>query len=138
MMESSGSYDNVFRYCSRTMALNVLGTELISCSTDPITGFFRDGCCNTNAEDTGMHTVCVEVTDAFLAYSKSVGNDLSTPLPQYEFRGLQEGDRWCLCMPRWIEAYNANAAPRIVLEATHISVIEHIDLEILERFAVAE
>lgn len=117
------------------MALNVLGTELQLCSTEPLTGFFRDGCCNTNAEDTGMHTVCVEVTDEFLEFSKSVGNDLSTPVPQYEFFGLSAGDRWCLCMPRWIEAYNANSAPRVVLEATHVSVLEHIDLDLLRRFA---
>jgi uncharacterized protein (DUF2237 family) len=119
------------------MALNVLGTELQECSIEPLTGFFRDGCCNTNAEDTGMHTVCVQVTEEFLAFSKSVGNDLSTAVPEYEFYGLKDGDRWCLCMPRWIEAYNSNAAPRVVLEATHVSVLEHIDLEILQRFAVA-
>jgi len=118
------------------MALNVLGTELEICSSDPLTGFFRDGCCNTNQDDTGMHTVCVEVTDAFLAFSKSRGNDLSTPMPQYEFFGLEEGDHWCLCMPRWIEAYNAGAAPRVRLEATHVSVLEHIDLDILKLFAV--
>ena len=119
------------------MALNVLGTELQPCSLEPLTGFFRDGCCNTNADDHGMHTVFVLVTDTFLEFSKSVGNDLSTPVPQYEFSGLVEGDRWCLCMPRWIEAYNANAAPRVVLEATHVSVLEHIDLDLLQRFAVA-
>lgn len=119
------------------MALNVLGTELAPCSLEPLTGFFRDGCCNTNADDHGMHTVCVQVTAEFLEYSQSVGNDLSTPVPQYEFLGLSEGDRWCLCMPRWIEAYNANAAPRVVLEATHVSVLEHIDLDLLQRFAVA-
>ena len=78
------------------MALNVLGTELQPCSLEPLTGFFRDGCCNTNADDNGMHTVCVQVTDAFVEFSKSVGNDLSTPVPQYEFSGLTEGDRWCL------------------------------------------
>jgi uncharacterized protein (DUF2237 family) len=118
------------------VALNVLGTELQECSFEPLTGFFRDGCCNTNADDAGMHTVCVEVTDEFLAFSKSVGNDLSTPVPQYEFFGLKSGDRWCLCMPRWIEAYNANSAPRVFLEGTHISVLEHIDLDLLRRFAV--
>ncbi len=119
------------------MALNVLGTELAPCSLEPLTGFFRDGCCNTNADDHGMHTVCCQVTDAFLEFSKAVGNDLSTPVPQYGFEGLKDGDRWCLCMPRWIEAYNANAAPRVVLEATHVSVLEHIDLDLLQRFAVA-
>ena len=118
------------------MALNVLGTELLHCSMEPLTGFFRDGCCNTSSEDVGMHTVCVEVTEEFLEFSKAAGNDLSTPVPQYMFDGLQPGDRWCLCMPRWIEAYNANMAPRIVLEATHVSVIEHIDLDLLKRFAV--
>lgn len=119
------------------MALNVLGTQLQHCSVDPLTGFFRDGCCNTSSEDVGMHTVCVRVTDEFLQFSKSVGNDLSTPLPEYAFDGLKDGDRWCLCMPRWIEAYNANKAPRVVLEATHVSVLEHIDLDVLQRFAVA-
>lgn len=119
------------------MALNVLGSELLECSADPLTGFFRDGCCNTNSEDTGMHTVCVQVTDEFLEFSKAVGNDLSTPMPQYEFFGLHDGDRWCLCMPRWIEAYNANKAPRVFLEGTHVSVLEHIDLDVLQRFAVA-
>lgn len=119
------------------MALNVLGTQLQHCSIDPLTGYFRDGCCNTSSEDVGMHTMCVQVTDEFLAFSKSVGNDLSTPVPEYSFDGLKDGDRWCLCMPRWIEAYNANKAPRVVLEATHVSVLEHIDLDVLQRFAVA-
>jgi uncharacterized protein len=118
------------------MALNVLGSELLPCSVEPLTGFFRDGCCNTNAEDVGMHTVCVQVSDAFLEFSKSVGNDLSTPVPEYEFFGLTDGDRWCLCMPRWIEAYNANYAPLVYLEGTHVSVLEHIDLDVLQRFAV--
>lgn len=117
------------------MAKNVLGTDLEDCSCDPITGFFRDGKCNTCGDDHGMHTVCAVMTDEFLEFSKSRGNDLSTPIPMYDFPGLHSGDRWCLCLPRWIEAYNAGMAPRIVLEATHMSAIEHISIETLKEFA---
>lgn len=118
------------------MALNVIGDELEICSNDPMTGFFRNGCCDTNAQDLGMHTVCIQVTDDFLEFSKSAGNDLSTPVPQYQFPGLLEGDRWCLCMQRWLEAYEAGKAPGVFLEGTHISVIEHIDLELLREYAI--
>jgi uncharacterized protein (DUF2237 family) len=117
-------------------AKNVLGTDLEVCSVDPMTGFYRDGCCNTGAEDLGMHTVCVEVTDEFLAFSKGRGNDLSTPNEAYEFPGLQAGDRWCLCVLRWKEAFEADMAPRVVLGATHMSVLEFVDLEDLQRYAV--
>jgi uncharacterized protein (DUF2237 family) len=117
-------------------AKNVLGTDLEVCSVDPMTGFYRDGCCNTGAEDLGMHTVCVEVTDEFLAFSKGRGNDLSTPNQAYEFPGLQAGDRWCLCVLRWKEAFEADMAPRVVLGATHMSVLEFVDLEDLQRYAV--
>lgn len=117
-------------------AKNVLGTELETCSVSPMTGFYRDGCCNTGAEDLGMHTVCVEVTDDFLAFSKRRGNDLSTPNEAYEFPGLQAGDRWCLCVLRWKEALEADMAPRVVLAATHMSVLEFVDLEDLQRYAV--
>ena len=117
-------------------AKNVLGTELETCSVDPLTGFYRDGCCNTGAEDLGLHTVCVEVTDEFLAFSKKRGNDLSTPNAAYGFPGLQAGDRWCLCVLRWKEALEADMAPRVVLAATHMSVLEFVDLEDLQRHAV--
>lgn len=118
------------------MASNVLGTDLKSCSLDPITGFYRNGKCDTCADDVGMHTVCVSMTENFLEFSKQVGNDLSTPAPQYAFPGLVPGDRWCLCMSRWIEAYDAQVAPKVYLEGTHISVLEFIDLEILQEHAV--
>jgi uncharacterized protein len=116
-------------------AKNVLGTELESCSTDPMTGFYRDGCCHTGAEDLGLHTVCAMMTEEFLAFSKSRGNDLSTPMPHYQFPGLQDGDRWCLCVLRWKEAFEAGMAPRVVLSATHMSVLEFVDLEDLRRFS---
>lgn len=119
-------------------AKNVLGTELEECSLDPVTGFYRDGCCNTGAEDLGLHTVCAEMTDEFLSFSKSRGNDLSTPNEMYEFPGLKAGDRWCLCVLRWKEAFEANMAPRVVLNATHMSVLEFINLEDLQQFATQE
>jgi uncharacterized protein (DUF2237 family) len=115
---------------------NVLGTELQSCSTDPMTGFYRDGCCRTGPDDFGLHLVCTEVTDEFLAFSKAVGNDLSTPNPMYRFPGLKAGDRWCLCVERWKEALEAGMAPKVVLESTHISALEYVDLEDLEAYAV--
>ena len=118
------------------MARNVLGKPLATCSSDPMTGFFRDGCCNTNSEDRGMHTICVEVTNTFLTFSKNVGNNLSTPAPQYGFPGLKEGDRWCLCLRRWVEAQQFGCAPLVVLEATHASVCEFVDLETLQEHAV--
>ena len=116
-------------------AKNVLGTELEECSRDPITGFYRDGCCNTGADDLGLHTVCAEMTDDFLAFSKARGNDLSTPNEMYEFPGLKAGDRWCLCVLRWKEAFEADQAPRVVLNATHMSVLEFVNLEDLQAFA---
>jgi uncharacterized protein (DUF2237 family) len=115
---------------------NVLGGELQACSFDPLTGFYRDGCCNTGAEDTGVHTVCVHVTDEFLEFSKSVGNDLSTPMPQYGFAGLHDGDQWCLCAARWQEAFEAGKAPRVVLEATHLQTLEWCSLSDLEAHAI--
>jgi uncharacterized protein (DUF2237 family) len=117
---------------------NVLGTELQPCSTDPMTGFYRDGCCRTGADDFGLHLVCTQVTDEFLAFSKARGNDLSTPNEMYHFPGLQSGDRWCLCVERWKEALDAGKAPRVVLEATHMSALEFVDLEDLEAYAVDE
>jgi uncharacterized protein (DUF2237 family) len=106
------------------MALNVLGGELESCSFDPLTGFYRNGCCDTGSEDMGVHIVCAVMTDEFLAFSKDRGNDLSTPAPQYGFGGLKAGDRWCLCAARWREAYDAGCAPVVVLEATHARMLE--------------
>ena len=118
------------------MAKNVVGTELEVCSMDPITGFYRDGCCNTGGSDLGVHVVCAIMTDDFLEFSKRKGNDLSTPMPEHEFPGLQHGDRWCLCVQRWKEALQANSAPGVVLEATHMSALEFVDLEDLQAFAV--
>jgi uncharacterized protein (DUF2237 family) len=120
------------------MAKNVLGTDLESCSTSPMTGFYRDGCCNTGASDDGMHTVCVEVTEDFLRFSKQKGNDLSTPNMLYDFPGLQDGDRWCLCVLRWKEAHQAGHAPLVNLRATHISALEFIDLEVLKEYGTGD
>lgn len=103
---------------------------------DPVTGFYRDGCCNTGGSDMGLHTVCTEVTAEFLAFSKERGNDLSTPHPQFDFQGLKPGDRWCLCVERWKEALEAGMAPRVVLEACHISTLEFVDLKDLEQYAI--
>ena len=115
---------------------NVLGGELKSCSEQPMTGFFRDGCCNTGPHDTGAHTVCAELTAEFLQFSKDAGNDLSTPRPEFEFPGLNPGDRWCLCAARWVEAFEAGAAPRVVLEATHERTLDYVPLATLRRFAI--
>ena len=117
---------------------NVLGGELKSCCTDPMTGFYRDGFCRTGADDTGRHTVCILATDEFLAFSKAAGNDLSTPMPQYAFPGLQNGDKWCLCMLRWREALNAGMAPSVYLEATHEAALTVVSLEDLKAHAVDE
>ena len=122
----------------RIVAKNVLGTELEVCSMTPRTGFYRDGCCNTRADDVGLHIVCIEATDEFLEFSKSVGNDLSTPMPMYDFPGLVEGDRWCLCALRWKEAYEAGMAPKVNLKATHMSILEFVDLEVLQEYAVSD
>jgi len=120
----------------REPSRNVLGTTLENCSLNPMTGFYRNGCCDTGAEDAGSHTVCVVMTAEFLAYSKSVGNDLSTPMPQFGFAGLKPGDRWCLCAPRWQEAFEAGKQPRVVLRATHAGALAYCKLEDLKRFAV--
>jgi uncharacterized protein (DUF2237 family) len=113
----------------------VLGEPLEPCSLDPVTGFFRDGCCDTGPEDRGSHTVCARMTEAFLAFSKARGNDLSTPRPEFGFPGLKEGDSWCLCALRWREAYAAGKAPRVVLAATHERALEVVDLFDLKRYA---
>jgi len=117
------------------MASNVLGTPLKSCCMDPVTGFYRNGKCDTGAEDHGLHLVCVRLTEEFLRFSKSRGNDLSTPVPQWGFSGLKEGDHWCLCATRWTEARDAGMAPKVVLEATHISMLEFATLEELKEHA---
>lgn len=119
----------------RLPARNVLGGRLQGCSSDPVTGFFRNGCCDTSAEDLGTHTVCAVMTAEFLRFSRDAGNDLSTPLPQFGFPGLRPGDRWCLCAPRWQEALEAGAAPLVVLEATHEGALRYCALEDLRRFA---
>ena len=120
----------------RQRSTNVLGGLLEACSYDPITGFHRDGCCATGPEDIGSHTVCAEMTAAFLAFSQAQGNDLSTPRPEFGFAGLQAGDRWCLCAPRWQEAFQAGAAPRVLLRATEIGALQWCQLDDLQRFAV--
>jgi uncharacterized protein (DUF2237 family) len=109
---------------------------LAACSQDPLTGFFRDGCCNTGPQDAGSHTVCAVMTAQFLVFSARAGNDLSTPLPEYGFPGLKPGDRWCLCAPRWQEAHEAGMAPRVVLGATHEGALAYCRLEYLKRHAV--
>ena len=113
--------------------LNVLGQPLVPCSYDPLTGYFRDGCCKTDETDTGSHLICARVTDAFLIFSKQQGNDLTTPRPEYRFKGLNAGDRWCLCATRWAEALAAGVAPPVVLEATHASALRFVTLEQLEK-----
>lgn len=117
------------------VALNVLGTELVPCSYDPLTGYFRDGCCHTDMHDLGSHVVCAKVTDEFLEFSRSRGNDLSTPRPEYRFAGLKDGDRWCLCALRWREALAAGVAPSVVLECTHARALEFVTLEQLKAYA---
>ncbi len=117
-------------------AKNVLGTDIEPCSTDPMTGFYRDGCCRTGPEDVGLHLVCCVMTAEFLEFSKARGNDLSTPNPMYSFPGLKPGDRWCLCALRWKEACDAGMAPQVVLASTHMSTIEFATLDELKQHAV--
>jgi uncharacterized protein (DUF2237 family) len=118
-----------------TPGRNVLGGPLQACSYDPLTGFFRDGCCRTRGDDGGQHVVCARVTDEFLRFSRQRGNDLSTPRPEIRFAGLQAGQRWCLCADRWLEAWREGFAPPVVLEATHDKALEMIPLEVLLAFA---
>ncbi len=115
---------------------NVFGGPLAPCSTRPLTGFYRTGCCDTGPEDLGAHVVCVEMTAAFLEFSARAGNDLSTPAPDFGFPGLVAGDRWCLCAARWQEALEAGAAPRVVLRSTHARALEIVRLEDLKRHAL--
>ena len=121
-----GKYDSV----------NVLDGELQPCSFDPMTGFFRDGCCNTNALDVGSHTVCTYMTEEFLAFSKKQGNDLTTPKPEFGFEGLNPGDKWCLCATRWLEAENEDCAPKVSLASTHKSALDIIPIELLKKNAL--
>jgi uncharacterized protein (DUF2237 family) len=116
-------------------ALNVFDEPLLPCSEDPVTGFFRDGCCNTSEQDTGSHTVCIEVTREFLEYSRFKGNDLSTPMPDFGFPGLRPGDCWCLCAIRWLQAYEDERAPRVFLQRTHKKALKTIPLKLLSEFA---
>jgi uncharacterized protein (DUF2237 family) len=121
---------------SRDPDVNVVGGELLSCSTEPLTGFFRDGCCSTGPEDLGSHTVCAVMTEEFLAFSRAAGNDLSTPVPEWGFPGLQPGDRWCVCAARWLEAHEAGFAPPVVLGATHARALEVVSIDALTARAV--
>jgi uncharacterized protein (DUF2237 family) len=120
----------------RNAARNVLGGPLLPCSVAPLTGWFRDGCCNTDARDQGLHVVCCEMTEAFLAFSLRAGNDLSTPRPEYGFPGLQPGDRWCVCAARWEEARRAGVAPPVLLEATHEAALQVCRIEDLRAHAL--
>ncbi len=119
-------------------ALNVLGQTLMACSYAPLTGYFRDGCCNTREDDTGSHVVCARVTTEFLEFSLSRGNDLITPRPEYRFPGLKAGDRWCLCALRWKQALDAGLAPPVFLESTHIRALDFVTLEQLQSCAVSK
>jgi uncharacterized protein (DUF2237 family) len=120
---------------SASKAKNVLGEPLQNCSLDPVTGWHRNGCCETGEGDMGVHTVCVRVTDAFLHFSRAAGNDLSTPRPEYGFPGLVAGNQWCLCATRWQEAFEAGVAPPVVLEATHMATLEWVNLSDLQAHA---
>lgn len=122
---------------SREPDVNVVGGELQPCSTEPLTGFFRDGCCSTGPEDVGSHTVCAIMTTEFLEFSRLAGNDLSTPRPEWGFEGLRPGDRWCLCASRWLEAYEAGQAPAVVLGATHARALDVVPIEALTSRAAA-
>ena len=117
---------------------NVLGGRLLPCSVSPRTGFYRDGCCNTGPEDVGMHVVCVQMTEPFLDFSREHGNDLSTPVPEHDFPGLAPGDRWCVCVARWREAFDAGVAPPVVLTATHEETVAVVTLDALKRHAVQD
>jgi hypothetical protein len=120
----------------RGSQLNVLGGPLLPCSERPVTGFFRDGCCNTAEDDFGSHTICVVLTAEFLAFSKASGNDLSTPRPEFDFPGLQPGQRWCLCAARWLQAYQAGKAPQVALNSTNQAALEIVPLAALKQHAV--
>lgn len=137
MMNGGDSPRTPFEILLMAGPKNVLGTPLQTCSTKPLTGFFRDGCCNTGPDDIGLHLVCCQVTAAFLSHQKSIGNDLSTPVAHYGFPGLRPGDRWCVCVTRWKQSFQAGVVAPVVLEATHIGTLEFVDLEDLQRNAVS-
>ena len=122
---------------SREPDVNVVGGELLPCSGEPVTGFYREGCCSTGSEDVGSHTVCVVMTEEFLAFSQEAGNDLSTPRPEWGFPGLRPGDRWCVCASRWLEAYHAGHAAPVVLGATHTRALDVVPIEALTQHAAA-
>jgi uncharacterized protein (DUF2237 family) len=117
---------------------NVLGGDLVSCSRTPLTGFYRDGCCNTGAGDVGLHLVCAVMTEKFLEFTASRGNDLMTPIPSFGFPGLKPGDRWCVCVERWKEAVGAGVAPPVVLDGTHMSTLEFVSLDELAAYALPD
>ena len=127
-----------YRSAPMSDAMNVLGGQLQTCCTNPMTGFYRDGTCRTGAGDLGAHLICAQVTEAFLAFSQSQGNDLITPVPQFNFPGLKPGDRWCLCASRWQEALNQGVAPPVVLSATHASALEYVSMADLKPYALDE
>lgn len=122
---------------TKLQSTNVLGGALEGCSITPLTGFFRNGCCDTGPEDHGVHTVCAVMTPEFLALSKYLGNDLSTPRPEYGFAGLKPGDSWCLCAGRFLQAHDEGAAPQVNLAATHIRTLDIVPLDILKRYSLA-
>jgi len=115
---------------------NVFGEELEMCGENPVTGYYRDGKCNTCSDDVGSHTVCIEASKEFLEYSRFKGNDLSTPIPEFNFKGLKPGDSWCLCAARWLESEESNMAPRVYLQRTHIKALEVVPIELLKKYAV--
>jgi uncharacterized protein (DUF2237 family) len=117
---------------------NIFGEPLMQCSVNPKTGYFRDGCCNTDETDIEEHTVCIVATEEFLTFSRLVGNDLSTPVPEYSFPGVKPGDKWCLCAQRWLEALHYNCAPPIVMEATNETLLTHVSMEIVLKYAFRE
>ena len=121
---------------SKAEVINIFGDKIEACCHDPVTGYFRDGFCNTDEHDFGSHVVCAEITEDFLIFSKAMGNDLSTPRPEFNFPGLKEGDRWCLCALRWKEAYDAGVAPRVYLECCHLNALSYVTKDQLEEFAV--
>ena len=121
---------------SKAEVINIFRDKIEACCHDPVTGYFRDGFCNTDEHDFGSHVVCAEITEDFLTFSKAMGNDLSTPRPEFNFPGLKEGDRWCLCALRWKEAYDAGVAPRVYLESCHLNALSYVTKDQLEEFAV--
>lgn len=135
-IQNEGADEKLLNKKEMTLVKNVLGQKLTSCCQDPLTGFYRDGFCYTGPQDYGTHVVCARVTDAFLEYSKAQGNDLMSPRPEYSFPGLKDGDTWCLCVSRWLEAEKAGVAPLINLSATHAKALEYTTIELLKKYAL--